>query len=152
MPRAETSMANEQSISERLPCRRCPRSSPAGLRSRSLELLSISDPRRTDIGLFAKAKATRRASSIDKKAWQRKSGASRWVPSSQQDVTVGHRRDERRWVDMLDHNLSRIPNQVTKPSCGASLVTQQRASLSHAFEREEGVVWTGWNIHRQQLI
>lgn len=43
VPQAGTSMANEESLSECLPCRRCPQRSPAGLRSRSSESLSISD-------------------------------------------------------------------------------------------------------------
>lgn len=43
VPRAGTSMANEKSLSECLPCRRRPQRLPVGLRSRSSESLSISD-------------------------------------------------------------------------------------------------------------
>lgn len=65
-----------------------------------------------------------------------------------QDATVGHRRDERRWVDMLDPNLKGAESGDPTFMWCLRLVTQQRASLSHRFEREEGVVWTGWDIHR----
>jgi hypothetical protein len=53
---------------------------------------------------------------------------------------------------MLDPNLMGAESGDPTFMWCASLVTQQRASLSHAFEGGEGVVWAGWEIRRQQLI
>lgn len=56
---------------------------------------------------------------------------------------------------MLDPNLKGAESGDPTFMWCASLVTHRRASLSHTFEGEEGVVWAGWSgweIHRQQLI
>jgi hypothetical protein len=55
------------------------------------------------------------------------SWARRWAPSVQQQyATVGHRRDERRWIDMLDPNLMGAESGDPTFMWCASLVTQQR--------------------------
>lgn len=70
---------------------------------------------------------------------QRGSRQDRWVPSAQAGLRrLGHRRDEHRWADMLDPNLMGAESGDPTFMWCASLVTQQDASLSHAFDGRRG--------------
>lgn len=53
---------------------------------------------------------------------------------------------------MLDPNLKGAESGDPTFMWCLSLVMQRRASLSHKFEGEEGVVWAGWDTRRQRLI
>lgn len=112
-------------------------------------------PKRTDIGLFVR-ESNAQEEHQDPEG-QPAGGrlahkyvgairASRIPPLARGEMSTGG-------FDMPDPNLLKGAESGDRVFMWcASFVTQRRASLSHKFEGEEGVVWAGWDIRRQQMI